>query len=370
MYLTVYRVVSSIGISNEEIEIEVKKGKLFYEISFTLKLPNLDELRGLSTCQVKIREVFHDRFRECMKDESSEKFYESLIRMLLRYDTISGDVRGYQMALPTGVFQALKKNWGVQHECFASPMNACPQIGSFCSRFKDTDSMFGSKGSFFEFEPEEGSYESNPPFVEECMIRNIVHIRELMDKAEQVEKPLTFFIIVPKWDDATCESYNRTLYGTPDRPDDEEEYDKYYVTKMEIGRNTHFYNNGMTFQDDFSLITARQDSLMIVLQTSKAKEENPVIEKVFKKVISEAWSTRNNPEYLHEECENDNRIRGKRSPNNDYPRNDRPRDKHSHDDYRDKRSHDDYSRNNNDRHPNNPDNSCDSKKIRYNNTHN
>ena len=53
-------------------------------------------------------------------------------------------------------------------ECFASPLNCyCPR---FCSAFPDTDSVFGSVGSFFDFEFVEGSFEANPPFVVSAIV--------------------------------------------------------------------------------------------------------------------------------------------------------------------------------------------------------
>ena len=144
-----------------------------------------------------------------------ELFLGRLLLLFLRYNTVSGDVRGYQMALPESVFAYLQTIYHLQHECFASPMNACPIINSFCSRFPDTDVYFGSQGSFFDYSIEEGVFEANPPFVEECIIRNIRRINELLRHADENQKPLTFFIIVPRWNEADCESYNLTVFGTP-----------------------------------------------------------------------------------------------------------------------------------------------------------
>ncbi|KAK8830068.1 hypothetical protein WA556_000710 [Blastocystis sp. ATCC 50177/Nand II] len=210
-------------------------------------------------------------------------FHACLLLLLLRYNTISGTVRGYQMALPTSVFELLQSKYHLQHECFASPMNSCALLNSYCSRFRDTDAPFGSKGSFFDYEVDEGVFESNPPFVEECMIRNIKHILDLLEKAEKSGKALTFFIIVPKWDEKDCESYNRTRFTTPDRQTDDE--------------NRHFYRNGMGYQDNFSVMAAKNDSLMLVLQTTKAKEANPIDVEAFKKEVEERWN-KSSEEYI------------------------------------------------------------------------
>lgn len=218
-------------------------------------------------------------------------FLQRLLLLLLRYNTVSGDVRGYQMALPESVFAYLQSTYGLQHECFASPMNSCSFIGSFCSRYLDTDAPFGSKGSFFNFTAEEGAYESNPPFVEECMIRNILHIQQLLEVAETNHKALTFFIVVPKWDEPDCESYNRTVYGTAERPEgDSPTKSPFFVTQVAIDKNNHFYRNGMGYQDDFSVMRAQNNSLMLVLQSTTARTECPINADTFFKEVYKHWN--------------------------------------------------------------------------------
>ena len=193
------------------------------------------------------------------------------------------------MALPEQIFSYLKEKYHLQHECFASPLNACSCIGSYCSRFLDTDEVFGSKGSFFNYSVEEGCYESNPPFVEECMIRNIRHINEMLDKAEENKKALTFFVIVPKWDDKDCASYNLTVYGKEERLTDDDEKNPYFVKKIVVCKNNHFYRNGVGYKDYYSVMNAKNDSLLLVLQTTEAKKNNP-LEDDFEKIIMENWN--------------------------------------------------------------------------------
>lgn len=50
----------------------------------------------------------------------------------------------------------------------------------------------------------QGSFEANPPFVEEVMERMVDHIHLLLERATG---PMSFAIIVPGWDDANCVSY-------------------------------------------------------------------------------------------------------------------------------------------------------------------
>ena len=283
---------------------------------------------------VKINKKYYDRLRKLyfdqpeLTDQSESLFHERLLKLLIRYDIVSGEVRGYQMALPERVFEYLKKECHLQHECFASPLNACPAIGSFCSRFPDTDKYFGSEGSFFKYNPEEGVYESNPPFVEECMIRNIKHILDLLNNAEEKGKALTFFIIVPKWDDDGCESYNLTVYGKHPRPKGENQEGKYFVDKIDMDKGNHFYRNGMAYQDDFSVMSANSGSLMLVLQTKEARKKVP-IDRYVLEGVKKRWGKRSS-EFINGKK---GEFYRKKDQNKRYTDRD---SKRHHDDYKDR----------------------------------
>ena len=92
---------------------------------------------------------------------SRARFNAAVWRLLARYDSIGG--AGFQMAVGKDGFDVLAEMLGVQCECFASPLNC--RFDKYCSAFADTDCGFGSAGSFMSFEPTEGSFEANPPFV-------------------------------------------------------------------------------------------------------------------------------------------------------------------------------------------------------------
>ena len=76
------------------------------------------------------------------------------------------------------------RRFGVCHECFASPLNC--YYPSFCSLFPDTDRFFGSYGSFFSFRPTSGSFQANPPFVEDVMEMMVRHMIDLLDRYKQM----------------------------------------------------------------------------------------------------------------------------------------------------------------------------------------
>ena len=88
----------------------------------------------------------------------------------------------------------LKDLFGVSAELFASPMNS--YLTNYCSVFPDLDSKFGSSGSFWHFNPTEGSYEANPPFVQYLMVKMVQRMETLLRESD---KPLSFAVIVPAW---------------------------------------------------------------------------------------------------------------------------------------------------------------------------
>jgi len=90
-------------------------------------------------------------------------FLTRLFVLLCRYDLI-GDVNNRcQAIVPSTALKAMVSQFGVAHECFASPLsNIRSSFNS--SLFADTDRFFGSLGSFFDFVPLEGSFHVNPPF--------------------------------------------------------------------------------------------------------------------------------------------------------------------------------------------------------------
>lgn len=108
------------------------------------------------------------------------EFLRRLWTMCARYDTISG--AGYQAALPEEGFLTLKKHWGVEYECYASPLNHC--LDAFGSAFVETDRFFGSRGSFLDQRPLAGGFEANPPFLEEVMAPMAMHVLALMERAQ------------------------------------------------------------------------------------------------------------------------------------------------------------------------------------------
>lgn len=133
--------------------------------------------------------VLHGRHTPGASDRA---FHCDLFSMLLRYKTIRGG--GFQAALGAAVFDCLKDCFGAKMEGFASPLNC--RYDTYCSAFVDTDSPFGSLGSFFAFAPERGSFQLNPPFVPEVISGLAAHCEKLLRVAAENDELLAFTIIV------------------------------------------------------------------------------------------------------------------------------------------------------------------------------
>lgn len=117
--------------------------------------------------------------------------------VVLRYETLAKFSSGLQAALPPRMFKALRDDFGVRHECFASPLNRSEHTTRFGSIFPDTDQFFGSTGSFFSLAPDMGSFEANPPFdgvsIRQCF-RYVVRL--LRDADERGDSPMSFVIVI------------------------------------------------------------------------------------------------------------------------------------------------------------------------------
>lgn len=209
----------------------------------------------------KILKILYERHTEPVNEASQGRFLRRLWSMLARYDTIGG--AGYQAALPEAAFDVLKKLFGVTHECFASPLNQ--YLDSYNSAFPDTDRFFGSRGSFFDMDVNEGSFEGNPPFVEEVMAAQALHTVNLLDRAEKANKAMCFIIIWPGWKDTPGFT---TLTES-----------KFYRKMLEFDKYKHTYKQGFQHQVDSNVSMYRASAaktIVFILQSSAASKKWPV----------------------------------------------------------------------------------------------
>ena len=161
----------------------------------------MKRLYGQYLAQVAPEEVVGSMVR---LDQINTRIYN----VLTRYETLSRFDQGTQGALPPAAFKVLQSEWGVNHECFASPLNCT--LNSYNSLFPDVDGCFGSLGSFFDFFPEHGAHEANPPFDVDSVNATFQHIQRVMvaarDRWEQQRigthvvhetAALLFFVVSP-----------------------------------------------------------------------------------------------------------------------------------------------------------------------------
>lgn len=123
----------------------------------------------------------------------------NIFNLICRYESLSSP--GYHASIPESMSKILRDELSVSHQLFASPFNCDPEI-NYTSAYPDTDIYFGSKGNFLQIYPllfeNGGSFEANPPFLEEHM----TILSMIIEKSLENDVPLSFFIIYPTWIDA------------------------------------------------------------------------------------------------------------------------------------------------------------------------
>jgi hypothetical protein len=195
-------------------------------------------------------------------DVIDEIVHVRIFNLMCRYQTLYAP--GYHAAIPLEVFDVLRKYLKVNHEIFASPLNRT--LDNYTSVFPDTDIFFGSQGNFFNEYPRlfrnGGSFEANPPFVEEHMAAFALIV---IDALTKYTAALSFFIIVPAWTDTVLyhiltQSKFNVLHG------------KY----IPLERHKHYYRNGSNYLYQDEVYKANNKSLIFILQNDSGKVKYPV----------------------------------------------------------------------------------------------
>lgn len=200
-----------------------------------------------------------------------------LFNLICKYRTLY--CPGYHAGLKTDMFALLQKDLSVEHEAFASPFNVT--LSSYSSAYADTDSNFGSSGNFFHIWKKlfqnGGSFELNPPFVEEHMIL-VAIISEYIMKT--VEKPLSLVIIIPSWED--CLAYQMLLNS---------EYNVLENAVINLERQAHYYQNGSNFDlETPDIRPANGKSSIFILQNEVGSLTYPITD-IFLKNFKDRFIT-------------------------------------------------------------------------------
>lgn len=176
------------------------------------------------------------------------------------------------MAFPATGFRWLREEMGVTTECFASPLNCWND--RFCSVALDCDRFFGSQGNFFCLGPEAlaagGSFEANPPFVESVMEHMARKIQAVLTLFRDSVTPLSFSVIVPGWDDASCVSYQIMFNSEFLRP--RTQY------KLVLPAKQHNYRPGMQQRELRDEQPSNVDTFVFFLQNDAGARRWPITE--------------------------------------------------------------------------------------------
>ena len=210
--------------------------------------------------------------------KDSESFADRLFAVLQRYRAATGyrpnEGSGHHCATPPEVLNALRDHLGVEMECFASPFNS--HFFHFCTAFGDTDVFFGSMGSFFTFNPVEGSFEVGPPFVEELMEEMRLHIESLLRASS---RPLSFSIIIPEWTDPITPCIAKiyeNVTGSLKR-------------KIVVPKEAHVYHDGFQHTLRDTLFKPVHNTLVLVMQNDAGSHKWPVTDDVERKILA-TWA--------------------------------------------------------------------------------
>lgn len=184
------------------------------------------------------------------------EFLKRVYCMIARYETIYGNMSGYQGAVPSNVFRELSGIIKIDTECFASPLNN--HFDNYYSAYYDTDKYFKSKGSFFHnFNPVNGGYyEFNPPFILQ-IIDEAVDI--LFKNLDTCKYPLLILVVLPHWDDAEYDSKLKN--------------NKYTRGYNVLKNKEHKYIDGMQHRAKRVHFDANADSIWYLLANDDAYEE-------------------------------------------------------------------------------------------------
>lgn len=213
---------------------------------FTLDI-NIDRFNKLYTMYSKkdLKSIDDFLFESEVFDTHND-FLRILFCTIANYEILAGNSSGLQGALTTNVFNAIEKCYGIDQECFASPLNY--HFPNYYSAFP-IDKYFGSKGDFFKcFGPTEGKFEANPPFVVSIIDKMLECFKHALEKENSL---LTFFIVVPSWKDA---KFYNLLVKSP--------FLKY---SGELLKGKHKYIEGMQHRLSQKTWTAKADSTWFLL---------------------------------------------------------------------------------------------------------
>ena len=211
-----------------------------------------------STFIIKYRDYIKiidtNRYYKLMKNYD-KPFPYNIIHMILRYSIF--DTSSQQWSIGIDLYETISDLFDISFETFASPLNF--NMYRFCSIFKDTDSIFGSVGSFYNLNCENLILQNikgvffNPPYLPILMKKCSANCLTLLDEMNKNKFDFTIFSFLPNWNDA---DYIQSLIKS-----------KYMVDYKIVNKGNYILQE----KDRGKLITGTFDLLVIVLNSNKNK---------------------------------------------------------------------------------------------------
>ena len=211
-----------------------------------------------STFTIKYRDYIKiidtNRYYKLMKNYD-KPFPYNIIHMILRYSIF--DTSSQQWSIGIDLYETISDLFDISFETFASPLNF--NMYRFCSIFKDTDSIFGSVGSFYNLKCENLILQNikgvffNPPYLPILMKKCSANCLKLLDEMNKNKFDFTIFSFLPNWNDA---DYIQSLIKS-----------KYMVDYKIVNKGNYILQE----KDRGKLITGTFDLLVIVLNSNKNK---------------------------------------------------------------------------------------------------
>lgn len=176
---------ASLNIKNNKTYIKhiTKSDNIDLELYFE----GSDDLIYSVNCKKNVYEHLKNRF---MLDTNELDKY--VFCLLLRYKSFMGN--SHQFAMETKFKDVLREKYGINFECFASPINV--YYDKYCSLFYDIEKHFGSYGSFYLMKYIRGFYIANPPY-ENYMLELMVN--KFIESCKKSSKPLSISFGLPNW---------------------------------------------------------------------------------------------------------------------------------------------------------------------------
>lgn len=235
----------------------------FSGLSFRISAQHLEKLQRL-----------YDRFntKHTSLTEHQDEFCNALFSVLARYDLLEGG--GLQSSLTGYVFDVLLRRFNCNLECFASPFNC--RYERYCSAFPDTDTAFGSLGSFFSYDfaslANGGCFQANPPFASDFIAEMCKRMDVILGN-ETLSAPFMFIVFVPAWKESNGW---QTL--------EQNEHQRYHLL-LDQQRNPHYYCEGTQHRRlKGRYRIASFNTSIFFLQNKAAEEKWPVTEEIVNEI--------------------------------------------------------------------------------------